>query len=201
MKSTNVFSFFLLFQVLLCVEKCSRVSGFVVSNRNRVSASPNIVSFKPLQMAGFGKSDSKKKASPKKLKPKSQWDLYCKLKKSSGVDVAVRVVGKPDSQWLMIGKVKSDDNQYTAEAVALQRAIIAEHSKRLLPLQVAPKDVVEWGYFSDETDDWVQVDPKDEALRLTVKNLEKKVGFEGKPDPASGFYCHYENGKLVDKQI
>lgn len=27
--------------------------------------------------------------------------------------------------------------------------------------------------------------------------LEKMIGFEGRPDPASGYYCMYNGGKLV----
>ena len=28
---------------------------------------------------------------------------------------------------------------------------------------------------------------------------EKRMGFEGSPDPATGFYCHYNDGKLVER--
>ena len=68
-------------------------------------------------------------------------------------------------------------------------------------IKVGAKDAVEWAYL--EGDEWVQVDPKDESF-MNVDNidkLDKLVGYEGKPDPATGFYCHYENGKLIDKQI
>eukprot|EP00560_Eucampia_antarctica_P001139 CAMPEP_0197831902 /NCGR_PEP_ID=MMETSP1437-20131217/12663_1 /TAXON_ID=49252 ORGANISM="Eucampia antarctica, Strain CCMP1452" /NCGR_SAMPLE_ID=MMETSP1437 /ASSEMBLY_ACC=CAM_ASM_001096 /LENGTH=153 /DNA_ID=CAMNT_0043435027 /DNA_START=217 /DNA_END=678 /DNA_ORIENTATION=+ len=153
-------------------------------------------------MAGFGKSDNKKtSSSPKKLKPKAQWDKYCQLKKSTGVNVAVRVVGKSDAEWLTVGRVKSNNDEFTAEAVALQRALIAEHSKRLLPLKVAAKDLLEWAYCNEGSEEWVSVDPKDDSLNLSVKDVDKKIGFEGEADPASGFYCHYDNGKLTGKTI
>ena len=28
-------------------------------------------------------------------------------------------------------------------------------------------------------------------------NIDKIIGFEGRPDPASGFYCVYNEGRLV----
>mmetsp|Transcript_53722 Transcript_53722/g.160846 ORF Transcript_53722/g.160846 Transcript_53722/m.160846 type:complete len:92 (-) Transcript_53722:190-465(-) len=81
----------------------------------------------------------------------------------------------------------------------MQRGLIAEHAKRLLPLQVLPKDVVEWAYIKDNDgeEEWVLIskDICDDA----PSGVEKKMGFEGLPDPASGFYCHYDQGRLVDR--
>ena len=28
-------------------------------------------------------------------------------------------------------------------------------------------------------------------------NIEKIIGFEGRPDPGSGYYCYYNEGRLV----
>jgi len=114
--------------------------------------------------------------------------------------VGVRVVnGEERSEWLKVGRVKSEGDEFTELAVAMQRGIIAEHAKRLLPLQVRPKDVVEWAYCEDDDDDdkWILVnkDVCDDA----PTGVEKKMGFEGLPDAATGFYCHYDQGRLVDR--
>jgi len=100
-------------------------------------------------MAGFGDSGggmSKKKkgknSKPNKspiLKPKAQWDRYGSLKKSTGVRATARVAndGQDSGEWYEVGRVKSEGDEYTEIAVALQRGIIAEHAKRLYPLQVS----------------------------------------------------------------
>ena len=47
---------------------------------------------------------------------------------------------------------------------------------------------VEWGYAaSDDSNDWTKVDKL--VLENAPDGLEKVIGFEGKPDPNSGFYC------------
>ena len=164
---------------------------------------------RPLRMAGFGGSGSggnkkskgnKKKATvaPQKLKAKSQWDRYCiDLKKSKSHSVAVRVTGGDEGgEWVKVGKVKGDG--VTAEvAVVLQRGIIAEHIKRLRPDKVKPKDVVEWGYSEGDGEEFILAD-KTVASNI-AKGTERKVGFEGLPDPNTGSYCHYKEGRLVDK--
>lgn len=98
-----------------------------------------------------------------------------------------------------MGRVKSEGDEFTEVAVAMQRGLIVEHAKRLLPLQVKPKDLVEWGYKASDSDDdeWSLVDKS--VVDDGPKGVEKKVGFEGTPDPNSGFYCHYSGGRLVDK--
>ena len=35
-----------------------------------------------------------------------------------------------------------------------------------------------------------------ETLVHDTDGLEKEIGFEGTPDPATGFYCIYDGGKL-----
>ena len=32
------------------------------------------------------------------------------------------------------------------------------------------------------------------------KGIEKKIGFEGKPDKNTGFYCYYHEGRIVDRE-
>ena len=73
------------------------------------------------------------------LKPKAQWDRYGSLKKSTGVRAAARVVndGQDAGQWYEVGRVKSEGDEFTEIAIVLQRGIIAEHAKRLYPLQVS----------------------------------------------------------------
>ena len=51
----------------------------------------------------------------------------------------------------------------------------------------------EWGYFVDST--WKVVNIK-ETLANDTDGIEKEIGFEGTPDPATGFYCIYDGGKL-----
>mmetsp|Transcript_29532 Transcript_29532/g.45078 ORF Transcript_29532/g.45078 Transcript_29532/m.45078 type:complete len:241 (+) Transcript_29532:90-812(+) len=167
---------------------------------------------------GGGGMSSKKKGGKKsknassssagiKLKPKPQWDRYGKeLKKATATVVAVRVAndGTDDKgDWYEVGRIKSEDNQFTDIAVAMQRGIIAEHAKRLFPLQFTAKDKVEWGYsgagpdVAPEQGDWVVVDKS--VANDAPSGTEKKIGFEGKPDAGTGFYCHYEGGRMVDK--
>ena len=90
-------------------------------------------------MAGFGSSSTtnkkskKNKSTPIKLKPKLQWDRYLALKECSIITAAVQ---KDDGDWIDVGYIKSTEDVPTDIAVARQRALIAEHAKRLYPLQV-----------------------------------------------------------------
>ena len=42
---------------------------------------------------------------------------------------------------------------------------------------------------------WKVVNIK-ETLVNDTDGIEKDIGFEGTPDPATGFYCIYDGGKL-----
>lgn len=162
-------------------------------------------------MAGFGGGGADKSKTKKvketKLKPKQQWDRYLDLKADSKIRVAVRVLEVEDDdaskEWLEVGRIKSKGNQYTAIAVARQRAVIAEHAKRIYPLKVSNKNTLEWGYSessaSDESsgdDEWNVVDKSILDESTPPAGIEKIIGFEGRPDPATGFYCVYDGGKL-----
>ena len=71
-----------------------------------------------------------------------------------------------------------------------------QHARRLFPLQISPKDRIEWAYWDADGEDWIIAGK--EALEGDLpKGLEKLIGFEGRPDPATGFYCMYNEGKLV----
>lgn len=150
-----------------------------------------------LPMAGFGGGATNKKSKSKKstpLKPKAQWDRYLALKNNP----AVRVGVKKGEEWIDVGYVKSETEGMMEVAVARQRALIAEHAKRLYPLKISQKDVLEWGYMKsndDETYTAVSKSVCDDAPH----GIEKKIGFEGIPDPQTGFYCHYYEGRMVEK--
>jgi hypothetical protein len=152
--------------------------------------------------AGFGgpKNDKKKKDKELKLKPKQQWDRYTNLKKATMVRVAVRVEGEEDAEWLEVGRVRSNDDNYTEIAVAKQRVLIAEHARRLFPLQVSKDSKVEWAYCLEEPEvQWKVVDKL--VLEGAPDGIEKEIGFEGRPDPATGFYCMYNEGRLIDSSF
>eukprot|EP00571_Detonula_confervacea_P017541 CAMPEP_0172310014 /NCGR_PEP_ID=MMETSP1058-20130122/11117_1 /TAXON_ID=83371 /ORGANISM="Detonula confervacea, Strain CCMP 353" /LENGTH=221 /DNA_ID=CAMNT_0013022757 /DNA_START=48 /DNA_END=713 /DNA_ORIENTATION=- len=155
-----------------------------------------------LSMAGFGAASpkkQKKKAGSKlpKLKAKSQWDRYKDLKDSEKITVGVRITGDDASsnEWMEVGRVRSEDNA-TEVAIARQRAMIAEHSKRLYPVQIPANAVLEWGYLNGE--EWTAVDKSkgDDA----PNGIEKKMGFEGISDKATGFYCFFHEGRIVEKE-
>jgi hypothetical protein len=68
-------------------------------------------------------------------------------------------------------------------------------------LQVSTKDTVQWAYWNDDPEEWVI------AAKAIVDNATdipadvekgKAIGFEGLPDPSSGFYCCYSEGRLVN---
>jgi hypothetical protein len=48
----------------------------------------------------------------------------------------------------------------------------------LYPGSVTSKKTIEWGYFSDDDDDWKVVDKS--SMKDEVEDLEKNVGFVGK---------------------
>lgn len=146
----------------------------------------------------MSKASKKKKNVNKeaKLKPKQQWDRYANFKREPKIQVGVRIKEDDSEEWLEVGRVKSQDSQYTEAAVFRQRAIIAEHAKRLYPLQLSTKKTLEWGYQAGDDDDseWKTVDKS--CMTESVEGIEKMIGFEGRPDPASGFYCVYDGGRL-----
>eukprot|EP00985_Skeletonema_marinoi_P009200 scaffold4254_cov136-Skeletonema_marinoi.AAC.4 len=161
-------------------------------------------------MAGFGggggggsKKNKKVKPLPK-LKAKTQWDRYADLKQCKKVIVGVKIVGdeEEDADWLEVGKVRSENDEHTLVAIVRQRALIADHAKRLYPVKVPANSVLEWGYFLEgeeegDNSSWVTVDKASGAD--APKGIEKKFGFEGISDKASGFYCYYSEGRVVER--
>jgi len=185
---------------------CWSVTGFspINSSINRDASISTILpptSTICLYAGGFGGGggkDTKKEKNAKeiKLKPKQQWDRYADFKREPKIQVGVRIKDDDSEEWLEVGRVKSKDSEYTEAAVFRQRAIIADHAKRLFPLQLSSKKTLEWGYQTgdDEDSEWKLVDKS--CMTDAVEGLEKLVGFEGRPDPASGFYCVYDGGRL-----
>lgn len=81
-----------------------------------------------------------------------------------------------------------------------QRSLIADHAKRLYPVQIPMNSVLEWGFLEGDGDDgtWVAVDKS--SGDNAPKGIEKKFGFEGISDKASGFYCYYHEGRIVERE-
>mmetsp|Transcript_12230 Transcript_12230/g.34964 ORF Transcript_12230/g.34964 Transcript_12230/m.34964 type:complete len:220 (+) Transcript_12230:120-779(+) len=190
---------------------CCSVMGFVpVRQSKRVqttSTTPEASITTCLHAGGFGAGGmgkksggkKKKKTTETKLKPKQQWDRYSDFKREPKIQVAVRIKDEDSDEWLVVGRVKSKDNKYTEAAVFRQRAIIAEHAKRLYPIQLSSKKTLEWGYNSsddEETTEWKTVDKSSMDTVEVLDGFEKLIGFEGRPDPSTGFYCVYDGGRL-----
>ena len=53
---------------------------------------------------------------------------------------------------------------------------------------------MEWAYLDGE--EWKVVDKAILDLQSLPPGVEKMIGFQGTPDPASGYYCVYDGGKL-----
>jgi len=224
------------------------VNGFVTrapGNSKYLSSSSSVL------YAGFGggggeasnnKNNNKKKkkkinkTDTNKMKPKVQWDRYLEFKYEPKIAVAVQIIADDDAdatdggEWLNVGCVKSKDSKYTSQAVFRQRGIIAEHAKRLHPIQLATNGKqqvnLRWAYYDfsttttttsekkdeDENDDteeeeghWMIVDKKSTTISGTteadVVGLEKLIGFMGRPDPVTGFYCQYEGGRITSNPL
>ncbi len=73
----------------------------------------------------------------------------------------------------------------------------SDHAKRLYPVKIPANSVLEWGYIED--DSWVAVDKSVGDDASIPKGIEKKFGFEGISDKASGFYCYYSEGRIVER--
>ena len=189
----------LLISVVACIS-CVDVLAFTTSLQLTTSRSV------PLSMAGFGggatsskKQKKKKGATLPKLKAKSQWDRYNskELKTCQKITVGVRIKGGDvANDWLEVGRVRSANDEYTEIAVARQRALIAEHSKRLYPVQIPANAILEWGYIDGE--DWKVMEKSNDDD--APNGIEKQIGFEGISDKASGFYCYYHEGRVVEKE-
>lgn len=72
----------------------------------------------------------------------------------------------------------------------------------MYPLQVSAKKTLEWAYYQEEQEEWTVVDKSilEGDGAAVVDGIEKLIGFEGRPDPASGYYCVYDGGRLQKKE-
>jgi hypothetical protein len=173
-----------------------------------------------LYMAGFGAATSSSSSSgdsASKLKPKGQWDRYLDLKQATSYTVGVKEAADEsdnDGDWLVVGQVRCRDETLLTAAVARQRGLIADHAKRLFPLKVTPQIKLAWGYFQTTGDatspsadgssvsgQWVVVDPKAADVVAGQKDFDKSIGYEGTPDPSTGYYCTYNEGRLVGTTV
>jgi hypothetical protein len=81
--------------------------------------------------------------------------------------------------------------------------VLLQHARRLYPLQVSTKKTLEWAYYKEDDEEWKIVDKsillqqdggRDDDDDVGVggakipDGIERLIGFEGRPDPASGFY-------------
>jgi len=172
----------------------------------------NVIYISSLQMAGFGGASTKKGNKKNKkdvnlkvLKPKQQWDRYTSdaLKGFDCIPVAVRVVRtKHECTWLEVGAIKSKENAYTEAAVIRHRVLIADHARRMFPLQVLAKDKLEWGY-STTTTSQITTREEEDVVEWTVAgkvdnmpgDIDKLIGFQGLPE-RTGFYAPSESKGL-----
>jgi len=189
------------FRLVMCFNLAAKQPTFLLTNSlhpKTLSSTRSPLTTTMKVSGGFGAGKDKDVAS--KIKPKGQWDRYTSMdnKTAPPVRVAVRILNEADDgEWVEVGYVKSQDNLFTEAAVARQRALIAEHAKRLYPLKILPKFKLEWGYYKEDSEEWVTVNVKEVD---SSDGIERKIGFEGIADPATGFYCHYKEGRIVDKQ-
>lgn len=77
---------------------------------------------------------------------------------------------------------------------------VQKHAIRLYPLKISNKVTLQWAYAEGGDDDttWIAVDKSilDDSPTSVPDGIEKMIGFEGTPDPATGFYCVYDGGQL-----
>eukprot|EP00520_Triparma_pacifica_P010658 CAMPEP_0118654422 /NCGR_PEP_ID=MMETSP0785-20121206/12388_1 /TAXON_ID=91992 /ORGANISM="Bolidomonas pacifica, Strain CCMP 1866" /LENGTH=213 /DNA_ID=CAMNT_0006547095 /DNA_START=233 /DNA_END=874 /DNA_ORIENTATION=+ len=163
-------------------------------------------------LAGFG---SKPPNKSNVLRPKGQWDRYLKFltthKKDTtlGYNFGTCVIRTPSSKkWIKVGYVAALPGVDVSDAVMVQKRIIFEHARRLQPGNFVNggKTDVEWGVLKGRGDgnreDQGGGEDYEEAEVITkFKKVDAgvgEVGFEGMPDPATGFFCKYDKGKIIE---
>jgi hypothetical protein len=65
----------------------------------------------------------------------------------------------------------------------------------MFPLKISQKSRAEWAYQKEG--EWIVVDKKILDEQEVPNGIEKLIGFAGRPDPSSGYYCLYNEGRLV----
>ena len=63
---------------------------------------------------------------------------------------------------------------------------------------MSTKDKIDWAYWEvdDEDGRWTTVDKS--VVEGAPDGIEKIIGFEGRPDPVTGYYCKYDAGRLLE---
>ncbi|KAJ1628984.1 hypothetical protein T492DRAFT_1013964 [Pavlovales sp. CCMP2436] len=145
--------------------------------------------------AGFGKSTgSEAKTAKGKLNAKKQWDRFVDLSKDGGGTAEVAVRKDAESEWKPIGRVCAVAELPVVAAAARQRSLIEEHGKRVhlallaqvgkAPLQVGIRVTAEASFELVGKED-------------NTASADSQIGFEGLPDPKTGYYCMYTDGRLI----
>jgi hypothetical protein len=115
---------------------------------------------------------------------KSQWEAYMQLSSQGATAAAVAVRKDDSSEWKPVGHVCVTNGGGTTAAAARQRALIAEHGKRVhLALKALGKAPVQVGVrvAVGTTTAYAVVGKEDDTLPDGVQ-----CGFEGVADASTG---------------
>jgi hypothetical protein len=104
------------------------------------------------------------------------WLCYRRKEIRCRVDVQTEYTSRPSSRICL----------FALFLIRYSLFLYRQHAKRLFPLQISPKDTVIWAFW--DTDTWTIVDKAilEEQSDSLPANVEKLIGFEGRPDPSSG---------------
>ena len=113
--------------------------------------------------------------------------------------VAVREKGRG---WERCGFVAAEAGFTAEQSATRQKRLIGEHAVRLYPRLQADSVELEFGLRTVEG--FVDNEPKEDGeCDFAImgkcdsdKVSEKKIGFEGIADAATGYYCLYDGGKV-----
>ena len=133
----------------------------------------------------------------------SQWDRFLKLKSESKKgNVLIAEVGvrrKGNGAWVEVGEVACrSDSSSMSQAVSKQKRLIAEHSLRISPGELKKEHNLEWGFRTGGDDEWAIADT---TSKEGDEGCEKFIGFEGIPDPNTGYFCSYDNGRVREGKV
>jgi hypothetical protein len=98
----------------------------------------------------------------------------------------VSTVRRKTQAGLLAVSIFSSSPKHALFLIRYSLFLYRQHAKRLFPLQISPKDTVIWAFW--DTDTWTIVDKAilEEQSDSLPANVEKLIGFEGRPDPSSG---------------
>ena len=130
--------------------------------------------------------------------------LRTKVKKDPAADVAFATVAvrEKDGAWEKCGFVAAEKGYTAEQSAARQKRLIGEHAVRLYPRLQAESAQLEFGLRRVErfVDNEPEEDGEGDFMIMgkcdSDKVSEKKIGFEGIADAATGYYCLYDGGKV-----